>query len=138
MTVKKVTDAQKEMIKANFEKNRMSIRTMAKNLEVSERTIARVLSEFGLKSDRGKANQVFVMLKKYEVDIPTLHKLLVFYKHGPSRAQVVKYMSEISDDECASIQNEYITARVANKFNTKIQSAMLSISNKVNTNAKTN
>ena len=80
MTVKCLTQAQKDLI-AHWYKNKIySQKELAEKMATSERTINRVLVEYGLATPvariKGEAYQVMQLLKKYGVDYATLNRVL--------------------------------------------------------------
>lgn len=80
MSVKCLTKAQKDLI-AHWYKNKIySQKELTQKMATSERTINRVLIEYGLATPvariKGEAYQVMQLLKKYGVDYATLNRVL--------------------------------------------------------------
>ena len=71
MTVKCLTKNQKDMIVFWYQKKIYNQKELAKNYNTSERTINRVLVEYGLATPvsriKGEAYQVMQVLKKYNI-----------------------------------------------------------------------
>ena len=71
MTVKCLTQAQKDLIVHWYQKKIYNQKELAKNYNTSERTINRVLVEYGLATPvariKGEAYQVMQVLKKYGI-----------------------------------------------------------------------
>lgn len=138
--VKKITDAQRGMIKYAYENKTQTITQMAKNLSTSTRTIGRVLNEMGLFStnqqNKATADRVLALMKQYNVGLGELQMLLVFERKGPTTAQVVKHMVELPEEQYNKALEQVVTGRVAVKFNKNVQTSMLNIQNKVEQDAK--
>jgi predicted DNA-binding protein YlxM (UPF0122 family) len=139
MPTLKLTDAQKLAIRTCYVDEKKSITEIAKSFEISPRTIGRVLAEFHVYSDKqikdaqGKA--ALKALAKNNVSLSQLEAMLIFHKDGPTRGQVVKYMSGLNKVEFDSLIGDVVTARAAKDFNVKVQTTMLNITNKVEKDA---
>ena len=83
MSVKCLTKGQKDMIVFWYKNKIMTQKEIAARAYTSERTINRVLVEYGLATPvariKGEAYQVMQLLKKHNVDLDTLKSLLEKY-----------------------------------------------------------
>lgn len=142
MTVSKLTEAQKQMVRVNYTSKSMNITKMAIVLGVSTRTIGRVLEELDLPSPvprlRGEAYNVIQTLKKFGVEPKELTGIITLYKNGPTREQIVAEAMKMDDGTWNALLDEIITARVATKHNVHVQTAMLNLEEKVNRNVQDN
>lgn len=80
MSVKCLTQHQKEYVVYYYNHKKAKQKDLANQFEVSERTINRVLIEAGVATPvariQGEAYQVMQLLKKYHLDLPTLKTIL--------------------------------------------------------------
>lgn len=80
MTIKCLTDKQKNFVIYHYHKKSMNQKQLAQELNVSERTINRVLIAYGLATPvariKGEAHQVMQLLAKNQLDIKSLKALL--------------------------------------------------------------
>lgn len=78
--VKCLTDVQKNFVIKAYQAKHKTQKELAQYLDVSERTINRVLVEAGLATPvariKGEAHQVMQLLKKYGVDYAMLNRVL--------------------------------------------------------------
>ena len=89
MTVKCLTKAQKDMIVFWYQNKMFNQKELAEKYQTSERTINRVLIEYGLATPvariKGEAYHVMQLLKKHSLDLNSLKKML-----EPPHVAVVK------------------------------------------------
>lgn len=80
MSVKCLTQAQKNLIVHWYKNKIYSQKELAQKMTTSERTINRVLVEYGLATPvariKGEAYQVMQLLKKYGIDYITLEQII--------------------------------------------------------------
>jgi hypothetical protein len=80
MSVKCLNEAQKNFITLAYKSKHKTQKELAVYMEVSERTINRVLVEAGLATPvariKGEAYQIMQLLKKYDVDYAMLNRVL--------------------------------------------------------------
>lgn len=88
MPVKCLSKAQKDLIAHWYMNNKYNQKELAGRSLVSERTINRVLIEYGLATPveriKGEAYHVMQLLKKHNLDLNSLKKLLESKKHAPA------------------------------------------------------
>ena len=80
MSVRCLTKAQKDLIVFCYQNKMFTQKELAERANTSERTINRVLIEYGLATPvariKGEAYQVMQLLKKYGVDYDTLNRVI--------------------------------------------------------------
>lgn len=80
MSVKCLTKAQKDLLVFWYANKIYNIKELAERVQVSPRTINRVLIEYGLATTeqriKGEAHQVMQLLKKHKLNYYTLRQLL--------------------------------------------------------------
>ena len=80
MSVRCLTKAQKDLIVFWYQNKMFTQKELAERANTSERTINRVLIEYGLATPvariKGEAYQVMQLLKKYGVDYDTLNRVI--------------------------------------------------------------
>ena len=142
MAVSKLTQAQKEMIRLNYTSKRMNIKEMAAALEVSPRTIGRVLEELSLASPvprlRGEAYTVMSKLKTAGIEAKDIDKVLARFKNGMTEDDFLLYALKLSEVEWSVLLQQAITARVAKFSNVHVQTRMLQLEEKVKANERDN
>lgn len=156
MTVHKLTVAQKEMIRLNYTSKRMNITQMAKALEVSTRTIGRVLEELDLATPvsrlKGEAYNVLQELKKFGIEpkevgplinsmnvhgkIERIGDALVYNKQPINAADVILYTRNLDDGLFQALLTDIIQQREAHKHGVHVQTAMLNMQEKVEKNVR--
>lgn len=89
MSVKCITKAQKDLIVFWYQNKMFNQKELAEKCQTSERTINRVLIEYGLATPvariKGEAYHVMQLLKKHSLDLNGLKKML-----EPPHVAVVK------------------------------------------------
>jgi hypothetical protein len=140
MSKSKLTDAQKDMIVLNFQHKRMTITKMAETLEVSTRTIGRVLDERGLNgpvnAQRQQAAKALKIIKSYGIDSDAkLIGVLDILQHGPTNKEVLKAMAEMDEASYNKLLAEIIHLREAKKHNISVTGAMMKLERKAEDNA---
>lgn len=143
MTVSKLTDAQKQLIRVNYTNKRMNITEMAKALEVSTRTIGRVLDELDLPSPaprlKGEAYKVMEVMKKHGVTADKLDFALTVASKVDDKPDLVKIRDaivELSEATYNSLLATIIHQREAKKQNVHVQTAMLNLQEKAAKNER--
>lgn len=106
----------------------------------SERSVYRVLQEAGLLTHMPRMTkeifQVFQVIKDSGVNTGEIPAALAQFKNGPTRAQILKAITEMEDGTWAALLKDIVTARVAKSHNVGVSTAMLNIMNAVEKNAK--
>jgi DNA-binding transcriptional regulator YhcF (GntR family) len=157
MAVKAITDAQKELIRVNYVNKRMNQKQMAEALDVSERTINRVLNELGLLTAvprlKGEAHQALTVLAAWGIAPARLQeclaeledagllvtedgKITAIARPAPTRDEIIAAAVKLEEGTWAAMLSDIVTARVAFDKNRHVQTHMLNIQNKVEANAR--
>lgn len=143
MAVNKLTQAQKEMIRLNYTSKRMNITEMAKTLEVSTRTIGRVLDELDLPSPaprlKGEAYNVMQVMKKHGITADKLDFALTVASKvddKPDLDKITSQILELSDGTYNAFLAQVIHQREAKKQNVHVQTAMLNLQEKAAKNER--
>jgi predicted DNA-binding transcriptional regulator YafY len=140
MSKSKLTGAQKDMIVLNFTHKRMTIAKMAETLEVSIRTIGRVLTERGLAGPitqvRENAAKFMKIMKDHGITTDA-HLAVVLDEHrkGPSEFRVLKAISEMDEASYNTLLAKIIHLREAKKHNISVTGAMMKLERKAEDNA---
>jgi AraC-like DNA-binding protein len=89
VTVKCLTEAQKDAAVAYYKSNVLNLKEIAQCFGTSPRTISRVLQERGLATPvprlKGEAYQAVQLMKEYDLSIPGLKTVLHAYFHTPKQ-----------------------------------------------------
>lgn len=140
MSKSKLTDRQKEMIVLNYQHKRKTMREMAEILEVSPRTIGRVLTEHGLAGPitkvRENAAKFMKIMKSYGITTEA-HMAVVLdaHKNGPDRNDVLNFMANMEEHSYYMLLSEIVHLREAKKHNISVNAAMLKLERKAEDNA---
>lgn len=156
MAVQKLTVAQKELIRVNYTSKRMNITEMAKALDVSTRTIGRVLEELDLASPRqtmrGDAYLVMQELRKRNIKpeelwplidsmaahgkIDRINNALVYVAVPINASDVILYARNLDDGLFQALLTDIIQQREAHKHSVHVQTAMLNLNEKAEKNVR--
>jgi len=140
MSKRKLTDAQKDMIVLNFQHKRMTISKMAETLEVSTRTIGRVLTEAGLAGPitqvRENAAKFMKIMASYGITTDAhLTVILDEQRKGPSEFRILKAVSEMDEASYNTLLAKIVHLREAKKHNISVTGAMMKLERKAEDNA---
>jgi len=138
MTVKSLTDTEKQKIAAYYKTTAFSQRRLAKQFGTSTRTIGRVLEEHGLATPvarlKGEAHQVMKLLAKHGMGFSELKALLsnqmVLPFTGLGESSVQQYLNAVSADQLAKLFYNAGLVKIAEKHNAAVQTATLAFQQK--------
>lgn len=119
--------------------NRPTQKRIAELVGTSERSVYRILKEAGLLTNLPRMTvedvKVQALMRINGIGYDKL-KRIIEEPHEPTRAEILKAITEMEDGTWAALLKDIVTARVAKSHNVGVSTAMLNIQNAIDKNAK--
>lgn len=140
MIRKLVPDHVKSAIKHYAQNSDLTQKRIAELTGVSPRSVYRVMKEEGLLTHLPRMTvedvKVQALLRSHGISYDNLRHLIEQSTALPSRGHIIRAIVDMEEGTWGTLLNEIVTARVAQKHNVGVSTAMLNIRNAVDKNAK--